>query len=163
MYRKRHILVSDHGCQGPTTNATDVAMQAVVAALHAAAGRRNGAFRARALAALDKVLAASGLDLYSLVSELLLSGCLAAGKPPKSQVGSAVRVCFWGSELSCAVRLACSRQMQEGQHGVHCCSHSQVVEAVVIGQAHELQHNPQLCSDARGSTSLLASWLGGSF
>ena len=95
MYCRQHAPVSEHlhafqvaghSLTRLHPSVTDVALQAVVAALHAAASRRSAAFRARALAAMDKVLAASGLDLYSMVSELLLSGCLAAGKP-KSQVG----------------------------------------------------------------------------
>ena len=62
-------------------------MQALASALHAAAKRRHVAFRKAALAALDKVVSASDQDLFGLVSELLLSGCLAAGKPSKPAVG----------------------------------------------------------------------------
>ena len=61
-------------------------MQAVAGALHAAAGRRPLAYRSRALAALDAVLRAAQQDLYKALADMLLEGCLAAGRPPDKQV-----------------------------------------------------------------------------
>lgn len=65
-----------------------VCAQAAARALHIAAGRRNAAYRAKALAALDKVLQAADEDLYASVCDLLMEGCLAAGKPPPPKVST---------------------------------------------------------------------------